>query len=116
MEREPLQPREHHPVRAQVTRYRERLGALVFHVDAWMVLQVLPDAGKIDRHGDTVAAQLVGGTNPGQHQKLWRVEGPSSQDDLAGRSHLPLHPALRVADAVGTVALEPNPVHLRSEL
>src|SRR3954454_11211310 len=81
-----------------------------------MVLQVLPDAGKIDRHGDTVAAQLVGGAKTGQHQKLWRVEGTSSQDDLAGRSHLLLHPALRVADAVGTDALEPNAVHLRSEL
>ena len=90
MQHEPLHRGDRHPVGTQVAGDGERLGTFVLHVDARMVLQVRPDAGKIDRNLDAMTAQLVRGADSGQHEQLRRVERAARQDDLAGRLYLPL--------------------------
>ena len=85
MQHEPLHGRDRHPVGPQIAGDGERLGTFVLHVDARMVLQVRPDAGKIDRDVDAMTAQLVRRADAGQHQQLRRVERAARQDHLAGR-------------------------------
>ena len=52
------------------------------HVDAGVVLQVLPDLGHVGDYGDLVPAQLVGRADTGQHEQLRRAVGTGAQDDL----------------------------------
>jgi hypothetical protein len=56
------------------------------HVDARVVLQVLPDLGHVGDDGDPVPAQLVGRAGTGQHEQLRRAEGAGAQDDLPPRA------------------------------
>src|SRR5262249_50550436 len=47
------------------------------------ILEVLAYAGKINAHFDTVLFKLVFRSNPGEHQKLRRVESTAGEDYLA---------------------------------
>ncbi len=53
-----------------------------------MVLQVAPDPGQIEGDRNAETADLVGGSDPGQEQKLRRVDGAAREDHLAPGAHL----------------------------
>jgi hypothetical protein len=47
------------------------------------------------KHFDAPRAQMLAGSDAGQHQELRRVEGAAAQNDLRPRHDLMLGPALR---------------------
>ena len=50
-----------------------------------MVVQIAPDAGQIEHRLDTMAAQMLCRSDPGQHQNLRTVDRPGRNHDLARR-------------------------------
>jgi hypothetical protein len=54
----------------------------VFDAHQQMVLQVAADAGQIKDRADADTGELVGGADAGEHEQLWRVDGPATEHDL----------------------------------
>ena len=54
-----------------------------------MVRHVLADGGEVDTSGDAQTRELGWITNSREHEKLWSVEHPRTQDDLFTGRHLP---------------------------
>ena len=74
-----------------------------------MVLQVLPDPRQVGHHRDSVALQMVGRPDAGQHQQLRRVDGAAGQDHLTAGHGGAEVASLAVLDAGGAAALEQHP-------
>src|SRR5208283_415274 len=99
----------------QRRRDRHRLRARVLDVDLEMVLQVLTDAGKLLHHVGIEGPQFVGIANARQLQQVRRVEGASTQDDLASM-HLTITPRSFGLDPDGPPAFEEDLGHERPAL
>ena len=54
-----------------------------------VVLQVLADAGGVHEHVHADLAQVLGGSDPGEHQQLGGVDGAGGDDHLAAGAHGP---------------------------
>jgi hypothetical protein len=63
------------------SRYRTR--SAVDHGREDVIVQVAPDAGKVDDDIDSEAAELVGGPDAGEQQELGRLDRPRADHDLA---------------------------------
>jgi len=74
-----------------------------------MVLQVLPDTGKIGYRVDAHGLQPGGRADPGQHQQLRRADRPSAHDHLTGRMRLGLGAVAQATDAGAPAVLHVQP-------
>ena len=77
-----------------------------------MILEVAPDQRPVGDRLDQPCRQVLGGTDPRQHQELRRVVGAAAQDHLAlGAQLVDLAELLRL-DADRARALEEHPLHV----
>jgi hypothetical protein len=74
--------------------------------DHEVVLEVLPDAGRLLNDLDAPLAEVVRGADPRKQEQLRGIDGAAAQDDFPrGAGHVRL-PAGRVGDPRGTFPLE----------
>jgi hypothetical protein len=58
--------------------------AAIQRADVQVILQIATHIGQVGDHFDGVLAQMIGRTEPGQHQQLRRVDGAGSEDHFTG--------------------------------
>ncbi len=82
-----------------------RMGG-VHHADEQVILQVTANAGKVGQDADAELPQLIGRTDAGEHQQLWRVDGSAGENDLAPRTDQRLATAAADHHADGAALLD----------
>jgi hypothetical protein len=58
-------------------------------------------------HGNPEAVELTGRTHAGQHEQVWRADGPGTEDSLLALAHKRLAVALHF-NTYGTLPTEQN--------
>ena len=85
---------------------RDLLRAAHHDADLHVVLEIVPDARRVQHDVDAVLAQEVGGSDAGELEQLRRVVGAARQHDLLARAGAAQRGALPVFDADRAAALE----------
>ena len=73
-----------------------------------VVLQVLADPGQVVHHGDALCLQLRGRPHARDHQQLWRIESPRTQQHFFSGTHFVLNPVLQILNAHCTPTFKDN--------